>query len=86
MLIPGDIAPALVVETLSGTPYDLSLKRPDRFSLVCFYRGLHCPVCSNYLRELERLMPPFGERGVTTVAISSDTEQRGDKCLKRSVP
>ena len=24
MLIPRDIAPALVVETLSGTPYDLS--------------------------------------------------------------
>ncbi len=70
MLIPRDIAPALVVETLSGTPYDLSLEKPARFSLVCFYRGLHCPVCSNYLRELDRLTPAFGERGVTTVAIS----------------
>ena len=60
MLIPRDIAPALVVETLSGTPYDLSLEKPARFSLVCFYRGLHCPVCSNYLRELDRLTPAFG--------------------------
>jgi hypothetical protein len=41
MLIPRDIAPAPVVETLSGTPYDLSLEKPARFSLVCFYRGLH---------------------------------------------
>ena len=40
MLIPRDIAPALVVETLSGAPYDLSLEKPARFSLVCFYRGL----------------------------------------------
>ena len=76
MLIPRDIAPALAVETLSGTPYDLSLEKPARFSLVCFYRGLHCPVCSNYLRELDRLTPGLGERGVTTVAISSDTEER----------
>ena len=76
MLIPRDIAPALVVETLSGAPYDLSLEKPARFSLVCFYRGLHCPVCSNYLRELDRLTPALGERGVTTVAISSDTEER----------
>jgi len=76
MLIPQDIAPALVVETLSGTPYDLSLERPSRFSLVCFYRGLHCPVCSHYLRELDRLTPDLGERGVTTVAVSSDTEER----------
>jgi hypothetical protein len=44
MLIPRDVAPALVVETLSGTPYDLSLEKPARFSLVCFYRGLHCPA------------------------------------------
>jgi alkyl hydroperoxide reductase subunit AhpC len=76
MLVPRAIAPSLVVETLSGTPYDLSLEKPARFSLVCFYRGLHCPVCSNYLRELDRLTPAFGERGVTTVAISSDTEER----------
>jgi len=76
MLIPRDVAPALVVETLSGTPYDLSLEKPAQFSLVCFYRGLHCPVCSSYLRDLDRLTPVFGARGVTTVAISSDTEER----------
>src|SRR5260370_14633717 len=76
MLIPRDIASALVVKTLSGASYDLSLEKPARFSLVCFYRGLHCPVCSNYLRELDRLTPALGERGVTTLAISSDTEER----------
>jgi peroxiredoxin len=83
MLIPRNITPALVVETLSGTPYDLSLEKPSRFSLVCFYRGLHCPVCSNYLRELDRLTPDLGERGVTAVAISSDTEGRARKMSQK---
>ncbi len=44
-----------------------------------FYRGLHCPICANYLKELERLTPEFAQRGVTTVALSTDTEERAQK-------
>jgi hypothetical protein len=62
VLVPRGIGPDHVVETLSGALYDLSLEKPARFSLICFYRGLHCPVCSNYLRELDRLTPVLGAR------------------------
>ena len=44
--------------------------------VICFYRGLHCPICANYLTEFEKRVPDFAERGVTSIAISSDTEER----------
>jgi peroxiredoxin len=76
MLIPRQQAPDLRVPTLSHGIFDLAAERPERMTLVCFYRGLHCPICANYLKELERLTPAFQERGVATIAISSDDEQR----------
>jgi peroxiredoxin len=76
MLIPRQKAPDLSVETLDHGRFELSAEKPERMTLVCFYRGLHCPICANYLKELERLTPAFAERGVATVAISSDTQER----------
>lgn len=76
MLVPRQKAPELSVEMLDRGHFDLADEAPERFTLVCFYRGLHCPICGNYLKELERLTPAFAERGVTTIAISSDGEER----------
>ena len=69
MPVPRQKAPELIVETLEHGRFDLTTERPGRLTLVCFYRGLHCPVCANYLKELERLTPGFAEYGVGTIAI-----------------
>lgn len=76
MLIPRQVAPDLRVPTLSHGDFDLATQQPERMTLVCFYRGLHCPICATYLKELERLTPALRERGVETIAISSDDEPR----------
>jgi peroxiredoxin len=76
MLIPRQKAPKLSVETLAHGRFDLAAQTPERMTLISFYRGLHCPICANYLKELDRLTPAFAERGVTTIAISSDTQER----------
>lgn len=76
MLIPRQKTPDLTVPTLSGASFDLSKDNAENFTLVTFYRGLHCPLCATYLKELERLSPDFAERGVKTIALSSDTEER----------
>ena len=55
---------------------DLATEKSERGVVICYYRGLHCPICANYLKELERLTPEFAERGVTTIAVSSDGEER----------
>lgn len=76
MLVPRTTAPDLVLETLDHGPFDLASDGARNFTLVCFYRGLHCPICATYLRELDRQTPAFAERGVNTIAISSDDEDR----------
>lgn len=76
MLTPRQPAPALSVDTLAHGRFDLRAAAPERFTLVCFYRGLHCPICASYLKELERLTPEFAARGVETIAISSDGAER----------
>lgn len=83
MLVPRQTAPALTVETLSHGRFDLSKERPERMTLVCFYRGLHCPICAGYLKELERFTPAFAERGVSTIAISSDDESRAREMARK---
>jgi len=75
-LTPREAAPALTVETLDHGTFDLHGAKPERGTVICFYRGLHCPICANYLKELERLSPEFAERGVETIAISSDDADR----------
>ncbi|MCB1857139.1 MAG: AhpC/TSA family protein [Gammaproteobacteria bacterium] len=75
-LMPRKPVPSLNVATLSGAGWDLSQSRPEHFSMVVFYRGLHCPVCRTYIGELDKLVDEFGQRGVSLAAISSDTEAR----------
>lgn len=76
MLTPREPAPPLVVDTVAHGRFDLDAEAPLRFTLICFYRGLHCPICASYLKELERLAPAFAERGVGTIAISTDDAAR----------
>lgn len=47
--------------------------------MIVFYRGLHCPICSNYLRDLDRKIADFKETGVEVIAISSDGKERAEQ-------
>ena len=76
MLIPREIVPALTLPTLDHGTFDVLNDNSERGTVICFYRGLHCPICANYLNELEKRTADFAERGVKTIAISSDGQQR----------
>jgi len=76
MLIPRQQVPALTLETLSHGPFDVASDGAENFTLIAVYRGLHCPICTTYLNELARLGPDFAERGVKTIAVSTDGLER----------
>jgi len=76
VLTPRQTTPELDLDTLSHGRFSLAGDNPERFTLVAFYRGLHCPICANYLKELERLTPEFEARGIKTIAVSSDDRER----------
>lgn len=80
-LLPRTKVPALPVRTVAGETWTLAERKPERFTLVVFYRGLHCPVCRGYLGELAKLEPEFGTRGVEVIAISSDTDERARRAV-----
>jgi peroxiredoxin len=73
---PGRPAPELIVELLSGGTYELADHEPAAFTMVVFFRGLHCPVCQVQLRELDRRLDELSERGVDVVAVSGETRER----------
>ena len=75
-LIPRHPVPSLHVPTLDHGSFDLTDDAPAHFTLLVFYRGLHCPICLKYLLELGRLQPEFDKRGVKVIAISSDGRER----------
>lgn len=76
MLTPRKSTPDLALPLVGGGTFTLSKEPSARGTVVCFYRGLHCPICARYLGELAKLTPEFAKRGVGTVGVSSDGEER----------
>ena len=76
MIKPASKVPALDLPLTIGARYDLAKQHPDNFTLVVFYRGLHCPVCRSQLKDLSEKLDKFTERGVNVVAVSMDSKER----------
>lgn len=82
-LLPGQPAPALDLPLAGGGRWVLADQQPESFTLLVFYRGLHCPACKKQLKELDGKLDDFAQVGVTSVvAISGDTADRGEQTLK----
>ena len=75
-LIPRQPVPPLEVPTVGGGTWRLVDRKPEHFTMIVFYRGLHCPICRGYLGDLERKLDELTSRGVEVVVISSDVEER----------
>lgn len=75
-LMPRQPVPALQVPLVGGGEFVLGAEPGERFDLLVFYRGLHCPLCAKYLLELARLKDEFAKRGVAILALSSDGAER----------
>jgi peroxiredoxin len=64
------------VPLLRGGTYRLSDQRPKLFTMVVFFRGLHCPVCRAQLSELDRRLPELEERGIEVITVTGETLER----------
>ena len=78
-LLPGKTVPDFTVPMTDGGKFQLSQRLGENFTLLLFYRGVHCPICKMQLRDLERHLADFAKRGITVVAISMDNKQRAQK-------
>ncbi len=79
---PTTPAPDLDVPLVGGGQFRLADQHPDAFTLVAFYRGLHCPICRGHLAELNRALDNFAATGVTSVvAVSGDDADRAQRSV-----
>lgn len=75
-LMPRQPVPDLDVPLIGGARWSLAAQQPEHFTMLVFYRGLHCPICRTYVKELDGMVDDFAARGVTPLVLSSDVEQR----------
>jgi peroxiredoxin len=79
LLFPRQPVPQLRVDLVGREAFDLGMEKPSNFTLLVFYRGLHCPICKTQLKDLESKLDDFDKRGVAVVAISTDSKERAEK-------
>ena len=73
---PRKPVPSLSLDFLGGESWSLESSRPEQFTMLVVYRGLHCPICKNYLTDLQRHLSAFEERGIEVIVTSTDNEER----------
>ncbi len=73
--------PDLKVETLPSGAWTLSMQSPQLFTIIVFYRGLHCPICKTYLKDLERYIKDFWQRGIEVIVVSGDASERAQTSM-----
>ena len=80
--LPATPAPELVVDLVGGGSFKLADQHPERFTMVAFYRGKHCPVCKKQLGQLRKMRDDFADAGVDIVAVSMDDEDRAGASVR----
>lgn len=80
-LMPGQPVPDLSLSLVGGGTWRLSERKPENFSMVVVYRGLHCPICKTYLRDLQDKLDAFNERGVEVLNFSTDDVDRATQSV-----
>jgi len=82
-LIPRQPVPPLAVPLVGGGRFDIENEKSERFTIIVFYRGLHCPICRTQMADLETKLPEFTKRGVSVAALSSDTADRAERAKEQ---
>ena len=80
-ILPRSQVPALTVPLADGGTFDLATDGGERFTMVVFFRGLHCPKCRDQLQDLLRLQDDVAGAGTAIVALSMDDRERAERAL-----
>ena len=75
--VAGDLFPSISLNTLNHGNVEIGKPTGDKdWQMVVVYRGKHCPMCTNYMRQLEQLKDRFYDIGIHIIAVSADPETK----------
>ena len=78
----GAALPPLTLPLVGGGTFTLNAPAPQSFTLLVFYRGLHCKRCPGQLAAFQTLLPEFDALGALVIAVSSDDAARAAQSAK----
>ena len=78
-IIPGKKAPSLNIETISGNTWSLDNHLNKSKCMIVFYRGLHCPVCSVFLKQIDSQLLEYKKSNTEVIAVSMDNKEKALK-------
>jgi peroxiredoxin len=76
VVYPNEAAPALSIPTVNGETFTLVKRNPEKLTVVIFYRGLHCPLCKNHVKEVADNYQKALDAGIEIIVVSMDTEEK----------
>jgi peroxiredoxin len=82
-LTTGDTFPVINVNILDGSSVELGKARGNAtWQMIVVYRGVHCPLCTRYLNQLEERKEALAELGVSVMAVSGDSKSQLERHLE----
>jgi len=83
-LTTGDTFPVINAMLLDGSSVQLGKARGNAtWQMIVVYRGVHCPLCTRYLNQLEQHKEALEELGVSVMAVSGDSKTQLEKHLEQ---
>jgi len=81
-LTPGQKVPSLTVPLVGGGEFTLNAKVPKNFTIVIFYRGLHCPICKGQVTDFRSKLHDLEALGIDVVALSMNTKEPAEQTAR----
>ncbi len=78
-LVPGIKVPSLSFPLVGGGDFKLNATPPKNFTVVIFFRGLHCPICKGQLSDFHSRLEDFSKLGIEVVAVSMNTKDLAEQ-------
>jgi peroxiredoxin len=75
IIIPGQAVPTIDVPIQGGGRLTNAEFAKNRFTLIAFYRGVHCPKCRRQLLDLHAQVSRLRNRDTAIFAVSGDTAE-----------
>jgi len=73
----GDPFPFLIWPKVGGGT--LSIADQSGWRMLVVYRGKHCPLCREYLGELDAMLDDFAKRKIAVAAVSADPLDKAER-------